>query len=132
MQILHLLVAAFTSCKFRGKFVFVHHLPHSYSSFQIAHSLEHEGLVWKVVGSIPGEVIVFSSSRLQLIGTNIAVNSCLINNCIHSCSICSLKMQICQPKVTSVDSCKYCNKSATVHVTQLIAAIFATQIFAVY
>ena len=27
-------------------------------------------------------VIVFSSSRLQLIGTNNAVNSCFINNCI--------------------------------------------------
>ena len=70
MQILHLLLAAPNSCKFRGKFAFVHHFPHLFSSFQIAHSVEREGLVWKVMGSSPSEVIVLFSSRLQLIGAN--------------------------------------------------------------
>ena len=56
----------------------------------------------------------------------------MLNQQLYSCNICSLKMQILQLKVTAADSCKYCNQSATGHVTQLIAAIFATQIFAVH
>ena len=74
MQILPLLLAAPNSCKFRGEFVFVHLFPQLFSSFQIAHSVEREGLVWKVMGSSPGEVIFLFSSRLQLIGENIGTN----------------------------------------------------------
>ena len=61
MKILHLLLATPNICKFRGKFAFVHHFPQLFSSFQIAHSVEREGLVCKVVGSILSEVIVLFS-----------------------------------------------------------------------
>ena len=43
-------------------------------SFQVAHSVERESLVWKVVGSIPGEVIVFSYSAKQPIVADIVAN----------------------------------------------------------
>ena len=70
MQILPLLLAAPNSCKFRREFVFVHLFPQLFSSFQIAHSVEREGLVWKVMGSSSSEVIVLFSSKLQQIGAN--------------------------------------------------------------
>ena len=82
-------IAAPNSCKFRGKFAFVHHFPHLFSLFQIAHSVERQGLVWKVMGSNPSDVIVLFCSRLQLIGAN----SFWINN-LCSCKVCNLKLQI--------------------------------------
>ena len=130
MQILPLLLAAPNSCKFRGEFVFVHLFPQIFSSFQIAHSVEREGLVWKVMGSSPSEVIVPFSSRLQLIGSNNAANSFWINS-LCSCKVCSLKLQIYKLRVAAIVGCKYCIQLATGRVTQLIVAIFATKIFAV-
>ena len=40
-----------------SKFEFIHHFPLTSSSFQIAHLVECEGLVWMVLGSSPGEVV---------------------------------------------------------------------------
>ena len=116
MQILPLLLAAPNSCKFRGEFVFVHLFPQIFSSFQIAHSVEREGLVWKVMGSSPSEVIFLFSSRLQLIGANNATN-CLqlkVAN-IATKNSCSWWLQILHPDCNwtrnTANSCNFCNQN---------------------
>ena len=100
-------------------------------SFQVAHSVERESLVWKVVGSIPGEVIVLSYCKVQPIVANIAAHNCWIYN-LCDCKICNWKLKILQLMATATNSCKYCNQIATGQITQLIVANFATRIFAVY
>ena len=116
MQILHLLLIAPNSCKFRGKFAFVHNFLHLFPSFQIAHSVEREGLVWKVMGSSPSEVIFLFSSRLQLIGANNATN-CLqlkVAN-IATKNSCSWWLQILHPDCNwtrnTANSCNFCNQN---------------------
>ena len=56
---LRLFLVAPNSCKFREEFVFVHLFPQLFSSFQIAHLVEREGSVSKVVGSGLDEALCF-------------------------------------------------------------------------
>ena len=102
-----------------------------FSPFQVAHSVEREILMWKVVGSIPSEVIVLSYSKVQPIVANIAAHNCWIYN-LCDCKICNWKLKILQLMATATNSCKYCNQIATGQITQLIVANFATRIFAVH
>ena len=82
-------------------------------------------------GYEPYRFIVISSSRMHLKGANIAANIFQIYN-RYSCSICNLKLQILHQKLAAAESCTWCICSATGNVTQLIVAVFASRIFAVY